>query len=81
MLHYGFLPARNPHDSVALFTDIESGIEFWLEEYLPKVLQNEKGCLFLIDIPAPLPWEHVMATCGRPWHLCAHYPPSLPPTH
>ncbi|KAL4428352.1 hypothetical protein ABPG75_002441 [Micractinium tetrahymenae] len=34
-LHYGFVPPRNTHDDVALFTDIESCIDWWLARYLP----------------------------------------------
>jgi hypothetical protein len=34
-LHYGFIPARNPHDDVILFTSIEEGIDYYLEKYIP----------------------------------------------
>ncbi|KAI3428549.1 hypothetical protein D9Q98_007371 [Chlorella vulgaris] len=34
-LHYGFVPARNPHDDITLFTDIEGAIDWWLSAYLP----------------------------------------------
>lgn len=37
LAHYGFVPPRNPHDSVALFSDIESAIEWW-------VTGRVKGC-------------------------------------
>ncbi|PRW44382.1 Histone-lysine N-methyltransferase setd3 [Chlorella sorokiniana] len=35
LLHYGFVPPRNPHDDVTLFTDIESAIDWWMDTFLP----------------------------------------------
>ena len=34
-LHYGFIPPRNVHDDVILFTNIEEVIDWHLEKYLP----------------------------------------------
>lgn len=36
VLHYGFLPPKNPHDDVIIFDSIEEGIDWYLEKYVPK---------------------------------------------
>ena len=36
VLHYGFVPPRNPHDDVVIFDTIEDAIDWYLEKYIPK---------------------------------------------
>ena len=42
-IHYGFVPPRNVHDSVVLFENIETAIDWLLDKYIPlgKLTPNE----------------------------------------
>lgn len=37
LLHYGFVPAGNPHDDVLLFPHLEAALEWFFDRAAPQV--------------------------------------------
>ena len=37
LLHYGFVPQRNPHDQVSIFADVSEAITWFLDRFPPQV--------------------------------------------